>query len=97
MKGLIVILTLALVASNITAVHGLAMEAIVAHMGRCKCLKQTSSAFSPKKIKSIQVIPHGIHCQRTEIILTLKNKRKICVHPNAPWVQEVLKKVTKSK
>nr|XP_060635610.1 interleukin-8-like [Anolis sagrei ordinatus] len=95
MKGLVVILTLALVATNITTVHGLAMEAIVTHVGRCRCLKQTSTPFSPKQLKSIQVIPHGMQCQRTEIILTLKNKWKVCVNPSVPWVQELLKKVTK--
>uniref|UniRef100_A0A803SMD1 C-X-C motif chemokine n=2 Tax=Anolis carolinensis TaxID=28377 RepID=A0A803SMD1_ANOCA len=95
MKGLVVILTLALVATNLATVHGLAMEAIVTHVGRCRCLKQTSSPFSPRQLKSIQVFPHGMQCQNTEIILTLKNKWKVCVDPSAPWVQELLKVVTK--
>uniref|UniRef100_A0A8D0CAP7 C-X-C motif chemokine n=1 Tax=Salvator merianae TaxID=96440 RepID=A0A8D0CAP7_SALMN len=57
------------------------METAVAHERGCKCLKNTSSAFSPKQIKSLQVIPSGIRCQNTEIILTLRNNWKVCVNP----------------
>uniref|UniRef100_A0A8D0C9Y1 C-X-C motif chemokine n=1 Tax=Salvator merianae TaxID=96440 RepID=A0A8D0C9Y1_SALMN len=57
----------------------------------CKCLKNTSSAFSPKQIKSLQVIPSGIRCQNTEIILTLRNNWKVCVNPKVMWVKELIK------
>nr|XP_020660873.1 C-X-C motif chemokine 13-like [Pogona vitticeps] len=88
-------LVLVLVASSITPLHGLAMETSVVHVGRCRCLKFSTSAFSPKQIKSIKVIPHGIRCQRTEVILTTKNNWKICVQHNTPWVLGLLKQVTK--
>ncbi|XP_061440788.1 interleukin-8-like [Rhineura floridana] len=97
MKRLIVVLlTLVLLASNIAPLCGVAMETHVVHVGRCKCQKHTSSVFGPQQLKSIQVIPRGIHCRNTEIILTLKNNWKVCSHPNAEWVQKLIKKLTKA-
>uniref|UniRef100_A0A670KI92 Chemokine interleukin-8-like domain-containing protein n=1 Tax=Podarcis muralis TaxID=64176 RepID=A0A670KI92_PODMU len=75
---------------------GLAMEGHLVHMGSCKCQKHTSTAFGPKQIQSIQVIPKGIQCGRTEIILTLKSKWQVCVAPTAQWVQKLLKRLIKS-
>ncbi|XP_033015468.1 C-X-C motif chemokine 13 [Lacerta agilis] len=92
MKALMVVfLALALLASNIVPLCGLAMEGRV--VGSCKCQKHTASAFGPKQIQSIQVIPRGIQCGRTEIILTLKDKRPVCVAPTAQWVQKLLKRL----
>ncbi|XP_062991484.1 interleukin-8-like [Elgaria multicarinata webbii] len=96
MKGLIVILTLALVASKICPLCSLAMESLVVNMGRCKCLMEISSPVKTKNIKSIQVIPQGIRCRRTEVILSLKHSsRKICAPPNAKWVEDLIMKLTK--
>nr|XP_028600678.1 alveolar macrophage chemotactic factor-like [Podarcis muralis] len=97
MKSLMVVfLALALLASNIVPLCGLAMEGHLVHMGSCKCQKHTSTAFGPKQIQSIQVIPKGIQCGRTEIILTLKSKWQVCVAPTAQWVQKLLKRLIKS-
>ncbi|XP_025028421.1 C-X-C motif chemokine 13 [Python bivittatus] len=95
MKSLILILTVALVASNINHIYGLAMEGHIAHLGRCKCLKHIALPFAPTQVKHIEVIPQRIHCRRMEIILTLKNSWKYCIHPNTPWVTALLKKWTK--
>ncbi|XP_058049518.1 platelet basic protein-like [Ahaetulla prasina] len=96
MKGLVLILTLALIANPIDQIYGMAMEGHVAHLGRCKCLRHISGFFGPRQVKRIQVIPRGIHCRRTEIIFTLINEWKYCVHPDTPWVMSLLKKLTKS-
>ncbi|KFZ65230.1 hypothetical protein N321_07567, partial [Antrostomus carolinensis] len=34
-----------------------------------------------------------IHCRRKEIILTLKKNRKVCVTPEAPWIQMLIHKL----
>ncbi|XP_032080208.1 interleukin-8-like [Thamnophis elegans] len=94
MKGLVLILTLALIANRINEIYGLAMEGHVAHLGRCKCLRVVSMFFGPKQVKAIQVIPRGIHCRRTEVIFTLINRWKYCVHPDTPWVISLLQKLT---
>ncbi|XP_070613025.1 platelet basic protein-like [Erythrolamprus reginae] len=94
MKGLVLILVLALIANRINQTYGLGMEGHVAHLGRCKCLRQVSGFFGARLVKRIQVIPGGIHCRRTEIIFTLINEWKYCVHPDAPWVISLLKKLT---
>uniref|UniRef100_A0ABM5GKG8 Alveolar macrophage chemotactic factor-like n=1 Tax=Pogona vitticeps TaxID=103695 RepID=A0ABM5GKG8_9SAUR len=89
------VLFLALCLACHVMVASIDMETSMAHMGRCRCLKFTTSAFSPKQIKSIKVIPRGIRCQRMEVILTTKNDWKICVRHNTPWVLRLLKQVTK--
>ncbi|KAG6932004.1 C-X-C motif chemokine 13 [Chelydra serpentina] len=62
---------------------------------RCRCRKQTLDVISAWKISFIEVIPRGIYCRRKEIILTLKSKQKACVHPDAPWIQLLLHKLTR--
>ncbi|XP_034287111.2 C-X-C motif chemokine 13 [Pantherophis guttatus] len=95
MKGLVLILTLVIIANHISQNDGMAFEGHVAHLGRCKCLKQISGFFGLRQVKRIQVIPRGIHCRRTEIIFTLINEWKYCVNPDTPWVISLLKKLTK--
>ncbi|XP_026532318.1 platelet basic protein-like [Notechis scutatus] len=95
MKGLVLILTLAIIASHINPIYGLAMEGHVAHLGRCKCLRDVAKLFRPKQVKRIEVIPRGIHCRRTEIIVTLINERKYCVDPDSPRVISLLEKLAK--
>uniref|UniRef100_A0A452IMR2 Chemokine interleukin-8-like domain-containing protein n=1 Tax=Gopherus agassizii TaxID=38772 RepID=A0A452IMR2_9SAUR len=74
-------------------VAGLPMESLLTNQ-RCRCRKQTSDVISASKIRFIEVIPQGIQCRRKEIILTLKNTQKVCVYPNAPWIQLLLRKLT---
>nr|XP_034967704.1 alveolar macrophage chemotactic factor-like isoform X1 [Zootoca vivipara] len=95
--SMVLFLALALLASNIVPLCGLAMEGHLVHMGSCKCRMHTVSVFGPKQIQSIQVIPQGIQCGRTEIILTLKNKWQVCVAPTAQWVKKLLKRLIKSQ
>ncbi|XP_015276666.1 PREDICTED: C-X-C motif chemokine 13-like [Gekko japonicus] len=94
MKGLIVALTLGLLMSNILLLQGLPIESLVVHMRRCKCAKQTSAAVNLSHFKSVQVFPQSVYCRRKEVILITKKDRKICVNPNAAWVQDLLKILT---
>ncbi|XP_051893274.1 interleukin-8-like isoform X5 [Pristis pectinata] len=55
--------------------------------GRCQCIQTSSHVIRPKVIQSLKYIPRGSHCENTEIIVTLKNKKKVCVDPDAKWLQ----------
>ncbi|XP_055496390.1 interleukin-8-like [Leucoraja erinacea] len=55
--------------------------------GRCHCIRTRSVFIHPKFIRSLKYIPGGAHCENTEIIITLRHKRKVCVNPDAKWVQ----------
>ncbi|XP_055521912.1 interleukin-8-like [Leucoraja erinacea] len=55
--------------------------------GRCNCIRTTSAFIHPMLIRSLKYIPGGSHCENTEIIITLRHKRKVCVNPDAKWVQ----------
>ncbi|KAM7168707.1 C-X-C motif chemokine 13-like [Macrochelys suwanniensis] len=95
MKNLAVVLAIALIVTDLTTLTGLPMESLLPNQ-RCRCRKQTSDVISAWKISFIEVIPRGIYCRRKEIILTLKSKQKACVHPDAPWIQLLLHKLTRS-
>ncbi|XP_043969916.1 C-X-C motif chemokine 2-like [Gambusia affinis] len=57
---------------------------------RCRCITKERKPIG-RRIVALEVHPVRSHCAETEIIATLKNeKRKVCLDPNAPWVQKVL-------
>ncbi|OPJ89855.1 viral interleukin-8-like protein [Patagioenas fasciata monilis] len=60
---------------------------------RCKCIKSTARVVSLGLILAIDVTPPGIHCRRKEIVLTLKRNKKVCVAPEAAWIQLLLHKL----
>ncbi|XP_038648975.1 interleukin-8-like [Scyliorhinus canicula] len=59
--------------------------------GRCKCVRTTARPVDPKNMRSMKYIPRGSHCVTTEIIVTMKNGKKLCVNPNAQWVKIIIK------
>ncbi|XP_067872828.1 interleukin-8-like [Heterodontus francisci] len=59
--------------------------------GRCKCIRTTSRSIDPKYMKSMKYIPRGSHCVTSEIIVTMKNGKKLCVNPKAKWVKIIIK------
>ncbi|XP_051893270.1 interleukin-8-like isoform X1 [Pristis pectinata] len=58
--------------------------------GRCQCVQISSDVIRPKFIQSLKYIPRGSHCEQAEIIVTLKNKKKVCVDPDAKWLQVLI-------
>ncbi|XP_069782879.1 interleukin-8-like [Narcine bancroftii] len=67
---------------------------IIAFEGRCRCIQFTSEFINLKSMWGVRYIPRGFNCERPEIIVRLKNGKKICVDPNAKWVK-ILFKVNK--
>ncbi|XP_072920088.1 interleukin-8-like [Hemitrygon akajei] len=63
---------------------------ILGTQGRCKCIRTTSAVIHPKLIKSLRYIPSGAHCEAIEIIITLKNRKKVCVDPGAKWLHVLI-------
>ncbi|XP_078070570.1 interleukin-8-like [Mustelus asterias] len=60
-------------------------------LGRCKCIRTTSKPVNPKNMRSIKYIPRRSQCETTEIIVTMKSGKKLCVNPNAQWVKIIIK------
>ncbi|KAM6361877.1 C-X-C motif chemokine 2-like [Alca torda] len=85
-------LALAMFLSDLVPVGGLSLESLLTNM-RCKCLKSTARVVNLGLILAIDVTPPGIHCRRKEIVLTLKKNKKVCVAPEAPWIQLLLHKL----
>ncbi|XP_048402245.1 interleukin-8-like isoform X1 [Stegostoma tigrinum] len=65
--------------------------------GRCKCIRTTASHFDPKLIRSIKYIPRGSHCMAIEIIVTMKNGKKLCMNPKAQWMKSFIKAIKASR
>ncbi|KAM4670574.1 C-X-C motif chemokine 2-like [Amazona ochrocephala] len=86
-------LAMALLMGNLVPGSGLSLESLLTNM-RCKCIKWTAQVINLGLILTIDVTPPGIHCRRKEIILTLKKNKKVCVAPEAPWIQLLIFKLT---
>ncbi|XP_078258427.1 interleukin-8-like [Rhinoraja longicauda] len=62
---------------------------LVAH-GRCHCIGTSSKVIHPHSIQSLKYIPRGSHCENAEIIVTRKNGKKVCVDPEAKWLEVLI-------
>ncbi|KAJ8390310.1 hypothetical protein AAFF_G00108790 [Aldrovandia affinis] len=66
---------------------------------RCRCIERRANFIPPKHIHDLERIPAGAHCERTEVIITMKGgrheDRKICVDPDAKWVKALMEFMTK--
>ncbi|XP_012600770.2 platelet basic protein [Microcebus murinus] len=61
---------------------------------RCTCVK-TISEIHPKNIQNLEIIKPGAHCNKVEVIATLKGGRKVCLNPEAPMVKKIVQKMLK--
>uniref|UniRef100_A0A3P9NWP9 Chemokine interleukin-8-like domain-containing protein n=1 Tax=Poecilia reticulata TaxID=8081 RepID=A0A3P9NWP9_POERE len=58
---------------------------------RCRCITKERKPIG-RHILVLEVHPASSHCAEVQIIATLKkDKRKVCLDPEAPWVIRVLK------
>ncbi|AFM75458.1 R-LORF2 [Gallid alphaherpesvirus 2] len=92
MQALLLVLVLFIVQIYSLPGNGISLESLAVDK-RCKCVKVTNRPTGLGPIIAVDVIPPGIHCRRTEIIFALKKNRKVCVDPEAPWVQQFIKKL----
>ncbi|XP_072190068.1 C-X-C motif chemokine 13-like [Excalfactoria chinensis] len=93
MQALQAALALGLLLGSLLPGDGLSLESLLTNK-RCKCVKVTAQVIGLGLILAIDVTPPGIHCRRKEIILTLKRNKKVCVAPEAPWIQLLIHKLT---
>ncbi|XP_032542603.1 permeability factor 2-like [Chiroxiphia lanceolata] len=93
MRLLLAALALLLLLSNLVPGGSLSLESLLTNM-RCKCIKSTAQVINLGLILTIDVAPPGLHCRRKEIILTLKKNKRVCVAPEAPWIQLLVHRLT---
>ncbi|XP_071411158.1 C-X-C motif chemokine 2-like [Pithys albifrons albifrons] len=86
-------LALLLLLSSLVPAGGLSLESLLTNM-RCKCIKSTAHVINLGLILTIDVTAPGLHCRRKEIILTLKRNKRVCVSPEAPWIQLLIHRLT---
>ncbi|XP_049433627.1 C-X-C motif chemokine 13 [Epinephelus fuscoguttatus] len=61
--------------------------------GRCQCARAISDVIPVRVIKKIEVFPITGYCRRIEVVITRKNNTRVCVDPNAEWVNNLLKRL----
>ncbi|XP_078065245.1 interleukin-8-like [Mustelus asterias] len=63
---------------------------------RCQCIKTHSKFIHHKFINNVEIIPKGPHCANIEIIITVKNAKRVCLQPEALWVKKLIGKMIKN-
>ncbi|KAJ8262627.1 hypothetical protein GJAV_G00168520 [Gymnothorax javanicus] len=65
---------------------------------RCSCVKKDiQRSFIPSRyIDDVKLIPAGAHCERPEVIISVKEMR-VCADPSARWVQRLIKSKQKEQ
>ncbi|KAL2092353.1 hypothetical protein ACEWY4_012151 [Coilia grayii] len=78
---------------------GLAVTlALPGNMSRCcQCPRTINTFISPRFYKKLEIITPGTYCRQTQIIITLKSGRAVCVAPEADWIKKVIRKFVQSK
>ncbi|XP_044873290.1 growth-regulated alpha protein-like [Mauremys mutica] len=64
---------------------------------RSHCLQTEAAVIHPKRVAHVELIPEGPHCGVPEVIATTKHGKKVCLDPNAPWVQLIVTRILNSK
>uniref|UniRef100_A0A8C6QAC3 C-X-C motif chemokine n=1 Tax=Nannospalax galili TaxID=1026970 RepID=A0A8C6QAC3_NANGA len=59
---------------------------------RCVCLNSVSG-IHPNGISTLELIRPGAHCDKVELIATLKVGKKICLDPTALGVKKIVMKL----
>ncbi|XP_030421088.1 interleukin-8-like [Gopherus evgoodei] len=77
----------------LAACAALCRDAPVAGELRCQCLQTEAALIHPKHIAHVELIPKGHHCEVQEVIATMKNGKKVCLDPTAPWVKLIVTKI----
>ncbi|XP_048384249.1 interleukin-8-like [Stegostoma tigrinum] len=67
---------------------GQAIDSVKVNL-RCQCIKSTHEIIPRKLIKNLEIIPAGPHCAKVQIIAILRKGRKVCVNPEAHWIQKI--------
>ncbi|NP_001268270.1 C-X-C motif chemokine 13 isoform X1 [Mesocricetus auratus] len=80
---------LLLLASCLSPGHGI-LEANYTTL-KCRCSGMVSGVIHPSFIEQIQVRYRGNGCPKDEVLISTKNKKIVCVNPQAKWLQIVLK------
>ncbi|XP_069385804.1 interleukin-8-like isoform X1 [Paralichthys olivaceus] len=63
----------------------------------CRCI-ETESRPIGRYIKSVEIISPNSHCDKTEIIATLKDTGvELCLDPEALWVKRVINKLVSKR
>ncbi|XP_055451596.1 C-X-C motif chemokine 3-like isoform X2 [Psammomys obesus] len=61
---------------------------------RCQCLNSLQR-IRFEVVQSLTVTSPGPHCTETEVIATLKNGQEVCLNPESPLLQKIIRKILK--
>ncbi|RVE60428.1 hypothetical protein OJAV_G00180550 [Oryzias javanicus] len=61
-----------------------------ATMKQCQCLNP-ARGVKPSLIAQVKILPPRPYCSKTQVIITLKDNRQVCLDPDFAFTQAVLK------
>ncbi|XP_036454763.1 interleukin-8 [Colossoma macropomum] len=64
---------------------------------KCRCLITTSRQIPTRLFKRIEILPPGPNCGNIEILITTKDNRVLCVSPDAPWINNVIDRISQKR
>ncbi|XP_016306203.1 C-X-C motif chemokine 13-like [Sinocyclocheilus anshuiensis] len=79
-----------------TTLFALPMDGVATN-SNCQCVTTTSSIIPSRLFQRIEILPPGAHCRKTEILITKKDNKTVCIDPEAQWINKVLTRVMRSR
>ncbi|XP_018970307.1 C-X-C motif chemokine 13-like [Cyprinus carpio] len=75
-----------------TTLFALPMDGVATNRN-CQCVTTSSSIIPTRLFQRIEILPPGAHCRKTEILITKKDNKTVCINPEAQWIKKILTKV----
>ncbi|XP_043925626.1 interleukin-8-like [Protopterus annectens] len=88
MKACFTLLLFILLISHVATLH----ESLRIDL-KCQCQMKTSLYIQQRSWHQLEFFPASNHCRTMEAIITLKDRRRICVNPTAPWFVRVMERL----
>ncbi|XP_077380176.1 interleukin-8-like isoform X2 [Festucalex cinctus] len=96
MMSKVILSALVVLLASVAFSEGMALRSLGVEL-HCRCI-ETESRPIGRLIEKVELIRANSHCERTEIIATMKKTGKeVCLDPEAHWVKRVIERILNNK
>ncbi|XP_059403906.1 alveolar macrophage chemotactic factor-like [Carassius carassius] len=75
-----------------TTLFAFPMEGLGTHRN-CQCVTTSTAVIPPRLFQRVEILPPGANCRKTEILITKKDNKVVCIDPKAPWINKFFTRV----